>query len=65
MALRVCLVEWILGRMEKNEGEKSFGGCLVGEGRGKTKVGPRCFLPRPTKKFSSQNEEKLLESLIY
>ena len=26
---------------------------------------PESFLPRPTRKFSSQNGEKLLESLIY
>ena len=35
--LKLCLVEWILGRMKKkgeNEKEKLFGGCLVG-GEGK------------------------------
>ena len=36
---KVCLVEWILGRMEKkmreNEEEKLFGRCSVGRMRGK------------------------------
>ena len=61
--LRVCLVEWILGRIEKkmreNEDEKLFKWCLVGKGEGKKMVGLRCFLPRPIKKFFSQNGKKM------
>ena len=38
--------------------ERSFNGCLVGKGSGKNVVGPKCFLLKPTKKFSPQNGEK-------
>ena len=56
MSLRMCLVEWILERMEK-KGEKIRREMFLEDvwlwGReGKETVGPGCFLPWPTKKFS-------------
>ena len=67
MSRRVCLVEWILGKMEKkkreNEEENFFGECLVERRRGKKKVGSRCFLLRPTRKFSPQNREKTIRGV--
>ena len=61
-SLRVCLIEWILGRVKKKyerkwEG-KLFGGCLVRRGRRKRDVKVRMFLLRSIKKFSSQNGKK-------
>ena len=56
----VCLVEWILGRIEKKkkwEG-KLFGGCLVEREKGKEMVELGCFLLKSTKKFSPKNGEK-------
>ena len=54
--LRMCLVEWILGKMEKKNKERNFfGGCLVGRERGKRRVKPEYFLLIPTGKFSPQN----------
>ena len=38
--IRVCLVEWILGRMKKKRKKKErklFVGCLIGRGREKKK----------------------------
>ena len=63
LTLRVCLVEWILGRLKKerereNDEEELFGGCLVGGEEGKMMVRPWCFLPGLIKKFSPQNGEK-------
>ena len=54
----------ILGRLKKerereNEEVELFGGCLVGGEEGEMMVGPWCFLPRPTKKFSPKNGEKM------
>ena len=55
----------ILGRLKRererereNEEVELFGGCLVGGEEGEMMVGPWCFLPRPTKKFSPKNGEK-------
>ena len=69
---KLCLVEWILGRMEEkkiseNKERKLFGGCLVGREREEKKNDRvRCFLLAPTKKLSPQNGEKTTEgSLIY
>ena len=63
--LRVCLVEWILGRLEKREREREkmrkenfLEGVWLGGEEGKMIVGPWCFLPEPIKKFSPQNGEK-------
>ena len=51
---RVCLVGWILGRVEKKKEKKRT--FLVGiwfeGGEGKKWVGPGCFVPGPTKMFS-------------
>ena len=61
--LRMCLVEWILGRMEKNEKKKEgklFGRRSVGRERGKKWMGLGCFLPKSTTKFSLQNREKTM-----
>ena len=52
-SLRVCLVEWILGRMKKKKEKKFFfEECLVGRGRGK-RDGVWEFSPRVLQKFFS------------
>ena len=54
-SLRVCLVEWILGRIKK---KKNLKGIWLGGGEGKEMVVSGSFLPGPYKKFSPQNGEK-------
>jgi len=39
--------------------ERSFSECLVGREIENFVIGLGCFLPRPTKKFSLQNEKKI------
>ena len=52
--LRVCLVEWVLGRMKKkNLRRENFLECLFGRGEREKKW----WVLGPTKKFSSQNGE--------
>ena len=56
------MVEWILGRMEKKKRkerrrekmsrENFLEGVWLGGGEERKKVGPRCFLLVPTRKFS-------------
>jgi len=43
---------------EKSGNKKVLMGVWLGEKVEKNMVGFRCFLPRPTKKFSPQNGEK-------
>ena len=49
-SLRVCLVEWILGRIKK---KKKFEGYLVGRGRGKRDGGVWEFSSRALQKVFS------------
>ena len=52
----MCLVEWILGRIEKNERKwrrKTFRKLFGWKGEKKMMVGLRCFLSGPTKKVFS------------
>ena len=63
--LRVRLVRWILGRMEKKKMKEKRGGkeislsvWLDGFVEGKL-VGPRCFLPEPTKMFSPRAHQNV------
>ena len=42
---------------EKMRRENFLKGVWLGSGEGKEMVRPVCFFPRPTKKFSLQNEE--------
>ena len=52
ISIRVCLVGWILGRMEKKEwrvGEKMSGRVFGGKGRGREKWwGQQVFSPPPS-----------------
>ena len=57
-SLRVCLVEWILGRMKKKKKKKIFlKSVWLGGGEGKEMVFGS-FLPGSYKNFSPQNGEK-------
>ena len=58
--LRLCLVQWILGRKKKgweNENVKLFGEYLAGREReGKEMMGPGCFLFKMGRKLRRENE---------
>ena len=57
-SLRVCLVEWILGRMKKKKKKNFFlKSVWLGGGEGKEMVFGS-FLPGSYKNFSPQNGEK-------
>ena len=53
----------VLGRIEnlveKNRNKENWEGDWLGGGVNNFVVGPECFLPKLTKKFSLQNEEKI------
>ena len=69
--LKLCLVEWILGRMEEkkmseNKERKLFGGCLVGREREEKKmVGFGVFSLRPPKSCLPKMERKLLRGVWF
>ena len=58
MTLMVCLVEWILGRMEKMRKENFLESVWLRERGGKIMVESKCFFLGSTKKFALQNEKK-------
>ena len=61
-SLIVCLVEWILGRMERKWekiSREAFQKVFGWERERKKRVGPMCFFLRPTKTLSPYNGEKI------